>query len=159
MRGIKKETSRPRNRNQYQYVRSIHPGCWDSCPTTTQGGEWLSLKIPEAALWTSSTRTASCCHPRWIVCPSEPYLEEQKLRNRRERGMDCMEGDREPLTWISARVRWLCWPYETLHFRGAEWPHGRRNDSLLHTQRYCHQFAHSRLLLVSFWTPLDRFFF
>ena len=34
MRGIKKETSwRPRNRNQYLYVRSIGPGCWGTCPT------------------------------------------------------------------------------------------------------------------------------
>ena len=65
------ETSRrSRNRNQYLYVRSIGPGC---CPTATQGGEWLSLKIPGAALWNSSTCTAWRRHPRWIVCPSEPF--------------------------------------------------------------------------------------
>ena len=59
MRDIQKETSRrPRNRNQYLYVRSIGPGCWGTYPTTTQGGEWLSRKIPGAALWTSSPRTA-----------------------------------------------------------------------------------------------------
>ena len=35
MRGIQKETSqRPRNRNQYLYVRSIGPDC---CPSATQG--------------------------------------------------------------------------------------------------------------------------
>ena len=34
-----------------------------------------------------------------------------------------MEGDWEPPTWISARVPWLCWPYEALHCHGAEWPH------------------------------------
>ena len=26
--------------------------------------------------------------------PSEPFLGDQKWRNRRERGLDCMEGDR-----------------------------------------------------------------
>ena len=125
MRGIQKETSRrPRNRNQYLYVRSIGPGCWGTCPTPTQGGEWLSRKIPGAALWTSSACTAWRRHPRWIVCPSEPLLGDQKWHNRRERGLDCMEGEREPLTWISARVLWWCWLYEALHPHGAEWSHG-----------------------------------
>ena len=115
MRGIQKETSqRPRNRNQYLYVRSISPGC---CTTATQGGEWLS------ALWTSSACTA-WRRPRWIVCPSEPFLGNQKWCNHREKGLDCMEGDRKPLTWISARVLWLCWQYETLHYCWVEWPHG-----------------------------------
>ena len=104
MMGIHKETSRrPRNRNQYQYVKSIGPGCWCTCPTVTQGGGWLSRKIPGAALWTSSARTAWRRRPRWIVCSSEPFLEEQNWRNRRERGLNCMEGDREPPTWISVR--------------------------------------------------------
>ena len=104
MRGIKKETSRkPRNRNKYLYVRSIGPGCWGTCPTATQGGEWLSRKIPGAALWTSSARTAWRRRPKRIVFPSEPFLEDQKWRNRRERGMVCMEGDRvERLTHASA---------------------------------------------------------
>ena len=35
-----------------------------------------------------------------------------------------MEGDRELPTWISGRVLLLCWLYEALHCRGAEWPHG-----------------------------------
>ena len=74
--------------------------------------------------WTSSARTAWRRRPLWIVCPSEPFLGDQNWSNRRERGLDCMEGDREPPIWISARVPWLCWPYEALHCRGAEWLHG-----------------------------------
>ena len=89
---------RPRNRNQYLYVRKIGPGCWGTCPTATQDDEWLSCKIPKAALWTSSSRTAWCRRPRWIVCPSEPFLGDQKWCNHRERGLDCMKGDREPPT-------------------------------------------------------------
>ena len=89
-----------------------------------QNGEWLSRKIPGDALWTSSTRTAWRLRPRWIVCPSVPFLGDQKWRNRRERGLDCMEGDRQPPTWISAKVPWLWLHYEILHCRGAEWPHG-----------------------------------
>ena len=101
-----------------QYVRSISPGCWGTCPTVTQGSECLS------ALWTSSTCSAWHRHPRWIVCSSEPFLGDQKWRNRRERGLDCMEGDQEPPTWISARVPWLCRLYETLHpwpSSGGQW--------------------------------------
>ena len=59
----------------------------------------------------------------WFA-PQSLFLGDQKWRNRRERGLDCMEGDREPPTWISARVPWFCWPYEALHCRGAQWPHG-----------------------------------
>ena len=102
---------RPRNRNQYLYVTSTGPGCWGTCSTATQGGEWLSSKIHGAALWTSSARTAWRHRPRWIVCPSETFLGDEKWCDRRERGVDCMEVGREPPTWISARVPWLCWPY------------------------------------------------
>ena len=63
----------------------------------------LPRKIPGAALWTSSACTASR-HLRWIVCPSEPFLGDKKWCNHRERGLDCMEGDLEPPTWISARA-------------------------------------------------------
>ena len=92
---FKKETNRrPRKRNQYLYVRSIGPGCWGTCPTVTQGSERLSRKIPGTALWTSSARTVQHRHLRWIFCHSEPFLEDQKWRNRRERVLDCMEGDR-----------------------------------------------------------------
>ena len=80
MRGIQKEMSRkPRNRNQYLYVRSIGPGCWGICPTAIHGGEWLSRKIPGAVLWTSSACTAWRCHSRWIVCPSEPFFRGSKM--------------------------------------------------------------------------------
>ena len=37
---------------------------------------------------------------------------------------------------------------------GSERPRSCRNHTLLHTQRYCHRFAHSRLRLVYFWTHL-----
>ena len=30
--------------------------------------------------------------------PSEPFSGDQKWRNRRERDLDCMDGDREPPT-------------------------------------------------------------
>ena len=147
MRGIKKETSRTsRNRNQYLHVRSTGPGFLRHL---SYCDKWLSRKIPGAALWTSSSRTA-WRRPRWIVFLSEPFLGDQNWRNPRERGLDCMEGDRESPTWITARVPWLCWPYEALHCRGTEWPHEFRNHSLLHTQWYCHRFAHSKLRLVSF---------
>ena len=113
MRGIQKETSRSlRNRNQYLYVRSIGSGCWGTCPTASQGSEWLSRKIPRPTLWTSSSRTAWHHRPKWIFCPSESFLGDQKLHNHRERGLDRMEGDQEPPTCISTRVPWLCWPYE-----------------------------------------------
>ena len=149
MSGIQKEMSRrPRNRNQYLYIRSIGPGCWGTCPTATQGGEWRSHKISRAALWTSSASTARRRRPRWIICPSELFLEDQKWRNCRERGLDCMESDREPPIWISARVLWLCWPYEALHCRGAEWPYGCWNHSLLHNDMSP---------VCTFQTP-DRFF-
>ena len=60
----------------------------------------------------------------WIVCPSEPLLWDQKWHNHRESSLECMEGEQEPPTWISARVPWLCWPYEALHCHGAEYPTG-----------------------------------
>ena len=146
MRGIKKETKlRPRNRNHYLYVRSI-------------GGEWLSRKIPGAALWISSARTAWRRRPRWIVCLSEPFLGDQKWRNPRERVLDCMEDDIEPPTWILllafSHVTCIRDPLAA----GNELLRSCQNYSLLHTQRYCHRFAHSRLRLVSFWTPPARFF-
>ena len=73
--GIQKETSRrPGNRNQYLYVRSIGPGSWGTCPTVTQGDEWLYRKILGAALWTNSASTVWLRRPRWIVCLSEPIL-------------------------------------------------------------------------------------
>ena len=51
LRSILKETSRrPRNRNQYLYVRSIGTCCSGTCPTATQGSEWLSRKIPGAGV-------------------------------------------------------------------------------------------------------------
>ena len=33
-----------------------------------------------------------------VVVRGEPFLGDQKWRNRRERDLDCMEGDREPPT-------------------------------------------------------------
>ena len=84
LRVIQKETSlRPRNRNQYLYVRSIGLGCWGTCPTATQGGEGCLIKFP-GLLWTSSARTA-WRRPRWIVYPSEFFLGDQKWHNCRER--------------------------------------------------------------------------
>ena len=95
MRSIKKKSSRrPRNRNQYLNVRCIGTGCWGTSPTATQGGKWLSRKIPGDALWISAARTAWCRRPRWIVCRSEHFLGNQKWRNCWERGLDCMVGDR-----------------------------------------------------------------
>ena len=74
MRGIPKEMSRrTRNRNQYLYVRSIDSGFWGTCPTATQDGKWLSRKIPGAALWTTSVRTAWRRRPRRIIRSSEPF--------------------------------------------------------------------------------------
>ena len=150
MRGIQKEMSRRfRNRNQYLYVRSIGPGC---CTTATQGGEWLSRKIPRAVFWTSLACTASLRHPRWIIYPSEPFLGDQKLRNCRERGLDRMEGDSVGRL-MHASVSHVTRIHDPLAV-GSELPRSCRNHSLLHTQRYCHWFAHSRLQLVSFWMPL-----
>ena len=156
MRGIQKEMNwRPRNINQYLYVRSIGPGC---CATATQCGEWQARKIPGTALWTSSARTAGRHCPRWIVFPSEPFLGDQKWYNCRERGLDCMEDDREPPTWILL----LAFRHVTCtsdHLAAdSELPRSCQNHSLLHTQRYCHRFAHSRLGLVSFLKPPARFF-
>ena len=51
--------------------------------------------------------------PRWIICFSGPFLGNQKWRNRRERGLDYMEGDWEPSTWISA------WPTTVLILSAA----------------------------------------
>ena len=108
---------------------------------------WLLYHCGEClcVLWTSSTR------PMWIVCLSEPFLRDKNWRNLRERGLDCMEGDREPPTWLSASLIWLCWPYEDFYCRGAELPRSCRNHSLLYTQRYCHQFAQCRLRFIPFW--------
>ena len=157
MSGIQKETSqRPRNINQYLYVKSTGPGCWGTCPTVIQSGEWLSGKISGVALWTSSVRISWHRRPRWIVCPSEPFLGDLKWRNHRESGLDFMEGDRELPTWISASL--VTCTRDPLA-AGSELPRSCRNHSLLHTQRYCHRFAHSRLQIVSFWTPPAHFFF
>ena len=41
---------------------------------------------------------------------------------------------------------------------GSELPRSCRNHSLLHTQQYCHRFAHFRRRLVSFLTPPARLF-
>ena len=65
------------NRNRYLYVRSIGADCWGTCPTATEGGEWLSRKIPGAAFWTNSARTAWPRRPWWIVGPSDPFLGDQ----------------------------------------------------------------------------------
>ena len=147
--GIQKETSRrSRNRNQYLYVRSIGPGCWGTCPTATQGSEWLSLKILGAALWTSSARTAWRRCPRWIVCPSEPFLGDQEGHNLKERGLDCMEVD-VPLEFLQVV---LAFSHVTCTrdplAAGSELPRSCRNHPFLHTQLYCHWFAHSRLRFV-----------
>ena len=143
MRGTQKETSRrPRNRNQYLYIRSIGSGCWGTCPTATQGSEWLSSKIPGAALWTSSTRSAWRHWPRWIVCLSEPFLGNQKWRNHRERGLDCIEGDRiGQLTHASATFSHMTCTRDPIVV-DSELPRSCRNHSLLHMQWYCHRFAH-----------------
>ena len=63
---------------------------------------WLSLKIPGAALWTSSARTAWGRRPRWIFCPSESFLGDQKWRNRRERSGLYGGWPRWTLTHVSA---------------------------------------------------------
>ena len=120
-----RETSRrPRNRNQYLYVRSIGPGCWGTCPTVTQDSEWLCRKIPGAAFWTSSARTAWHCRPRWIAFPSEPLLGDQKWCNHRERGLGLYGGQPRTFYLNFCKSTWLCWPYEALHCHGAESPHG-----------------------------------
>ena len=155
MRGILKETIwRPRNRYQYLYVRSIGPGCWGTCPTATQGGEWLSHKIPGAALWTSAACTAWHRCPRWIVCPSEPFLGTKN---------GIIAGREVWTVWrVTALDDWCMLLLAFSHVTcthdplaaGRELPHCCRNHFLLHMQQYCHRFAHSRLQLVSFLMPL-----
>ena len=116
LRVIQKETSlRPRNRNQYLYVRSIGLGCWGTCPTATQGGEGCLIKFP-GLLWTSSARTA-WRRPRWIVYPSEFFLGDQKWHNCREREIWTVWRVTENLRlyWLSAA---LC--------QGREWVPGMR---------------------------------
>ena len=77
----------------------------------------------------------------------QAFLGDQKWRNRRERGLDCMEGDRESPTWISASH--VTCTHDHLA-AGSELPRSCRNHSLLHKQQYWHRFVHSRLRLVSF---------
>ena len=142
MRGIKKETiRRPRNRNLYLYIRSIGPSCWGTCPTETQGGEWLSRKIP-------------------LVNQFRTYCLVTKNR--------LIAGRKAWTLWrVTALDDWrmllLAFSHVTctrgLLAAGNEVPRSCRNHSLLHPQRYCHRFAHARLRLVSFWTPPAHFFF
>ena len=160
MRGIQKETNRrPRNRNQYLYVRSIGPGCWGTCPTATQGSDWLSRKIPGAGLWTSSARTVWRHRPRWNVYQSEPFYGTKN---------GVIVGREVWTVWrVTALDDWRMLLLAFSHVictrdplaAGNELPCCCRNHSLLHTQRYCHWFAHSRPRLVSFLTPQARFFF
>ena len=109
MRGIKKTSRRAWNRNQYLYVRSIDPGSWGTCPTATQGGEMTVSKNSRGCIvnqFRSHCLTSSSEVNRLHL---RAFLGDQKWRNCGERGLDCMEGDWEPSTWISARVPSLCW--------------------------------------------------
>ena len=69
---------------------------------------------------------------------SQSLLRDQKWHNFKERGLDCMEDDREPATWISARV--LAFSHMTCTCdplaEGSELPRSCRSHSLLHKQRY-----------------------
>ena len=89
--------------------------------------------------------------------PLRAFLGAQKWRNRRERDLDCMEGDREDRSIFLvafSHVTCTCDPLAA----GSELPRSCRNHSLLHMQRYCHRFAYSRLRLVSFLTSPAGFF-
>ena len=90
--------------------------------------------------------------------PIRAFLVDQKWRNRRE-GYGLYGG--WPPTWISARV--LAFSHVTCTrdplAAGSELPHSCRNHPLLHMQRYCPGFAHSRLRLVSSLTAPAHFFF
>ena len=87
---LKKMSQRPRNKNHYLYVRSIGLGCWGTCLTVTQGIEWLSCKIPGAALWTSFSRTA------WHRC-LRGIFSPQSLFYRTKNGV------------ITGREVWTVW--------------------------------------------------
>ena len=90
--------------------------------------------------------------------PSEPFLGDQKWRNRRERGLDCVEGDLERRsTHAPASFYHVPCTREPLA-AGSELPRSCLNHSLLRTKQYFHRFAHSRLRLVSFLMPLARLF-
>ena len=124
MRGIQKETCRkPRYRNQYLYVRNIGPAVEGLSHCDKR--RWMAVSQNSRGCVVNQFRTYYLTSSSEVnLFPSEPFLGDQKWGNRREGGLHCMEGDREPPTWISERVPWLCWPYEALRCRGAEWSHG-----------------------------------
>ena len=110
MKGNQKETSRrPRNRNQYLYGISEVLALTDEAlvPLRHKAVNGCLVKLP-------GLRCEPVPHVLLDVvvvvvrgesfAPQSLFLGDQKWRNRRKRSLDCMEGDRKPPTWISARV-------------------------------------------------------
>ena len=118
----------------------------------------MSRKIPGAAYRTSSARTAWRRRPRWIVCPSDPFLGNQKWRNSWREVWTVWRGTALD-DW---RMLLLAFSHVTCtrdHIAAdSQLPRSCRNHSLLHTQRYCLRLARSTLRLVSFLTLPARFF-
>ena len=109
------------------------------------------VKLPGAALWTSSARTAWRRRQRWIAWPSEPSFGEQKGRNCRERGLGSMEGYRVGRLTHACASFWS----RDLH----PWPTsgGQRTTALFSEQLFD---THTTILLpvCTFQTPTSFFF-
>ena len=145
MRDIQKETSRrSRNRNQYLIVRSIGPHVEALVPLRHKVVNGCLVKFP-------GLRCEPVPHVLLdVVVRSESFVPQSLFygtKNGVIAGREVWTVWRVSSHLNSARVLAFSHVFCTRDPLAAdsELPRPCRNHSLLHTQRYCHRFVHSRL--------------
>ena len=118
-----------------------------------------------AVLWPlQSTCSVHCTLVTFFdECPFPYFFHCQKTNNTSMLFFRCLHFTVSlHTTWMTMLEDWRMLLLAFSHMTcthdplavGSKLPRSCRNHSLLHMQRYCHRFAHSRVQLIPFWMPL-----